>query len=377
MCRTKPRARPPASNWRRSRSRSAIADNDGVLNRTQQEFTDLTRDQERLRQNIESLNRVSGQQEQVQQYARQLAAQESQLAALRDQTGRAAEEESCVRIGTQFLDREDGLLKLALIGFGNVGRALARLLESQRAAYPFQIVGIHTARHGTAFAPGGLPADPEFGPAAASADEFLDRAQAEVLVELTPLDPTTGEPAISHIRAAFARRMHVVTANKGPIAHAYAALARRGAARRSSLSFESTVMDGAPVFNLVRHTLPGVRVLGFTGVLNSTSKVAIDAMRRGLSMQDGIAEARRLGITEADAGYDIDGWDSAAKTAALANVLMDARVTPQQVDTRGIGRLTPERLAELAAKRKTVCLVSRAKRIGAGVQSASPRRSSR
>jgi len=258
-------------------------------------------------------------------------------------------------------------LKLALIGFGNVGRALARLLDSQRAAFPFRIVAIHTARHGSAFAPDGLPPVPDFGPPAASIGEFLDRAEADVMVELTPLNPATGEPAITHIRAAFARRMHVVTANKGPIAHAYAAL--RDEAREAGVyfRFESTVMDGAPVFNLVRHTLPAVHVLGFTGALNSTSKVAIEAMRRGLGMEDGIEEARRMGIAEADAAYDIDGWDSAAKTAALANVLMDARVTPQQVSTRGIRRLTPERLMELAAKRKTVCLVSRAKIASAGV----------
>jgi homoserine dehydrogenase len=123
-------------------------------------------------------------------------------------------------------------------------------------------------------------------------------------------------------------------------------------------------MDGAPVFNMVRHDLPGVRVLGFTGVLNSTSKVVIAAMREGRSMTDGIEEARRMGITEADAGYDIDGWDSAAKTAALANVLMDAGVTPADVDRRGIGRVTPERVQELAAKRKSLCMVSRARIAG-------------
>ena len=257
-------------------------------------------------------------------------------------------------------------MRLALLGFGNVARALARLLESRRASFPFYVTGIHTARHGTAFDPRGLPADPVFGPAAGSVEEFLDRAGAEVLAELTPLDPISGEPAISHIRAAFARRLHVVTANKGPIAHAYADL--REEARRAGVlfRFEATCMDGAPVYNLIRCTLPGLRVLGFTGVLNSTTKVVIEAMRRGQSMQEGIEAARRLGITEADAAYDIDGWDSAAKTAALANVLMDARTTPQQVDTRGIGRLTPEKLADLAAKRKTVCLVSRARRAPQG-----------
>src|SRR5437588_11967465 len=119
-------------------------------------------------------------------------------------------------------------VKLALIGYGNVGRALARLLEQKRGEFPFTITGIHTLRHGTAVDPAGLPASvtgaAEFGPHAPSIAEFLEAARAQIAVELTTLNPGTGEPAISHIRAAFARRMHVATANKGPIAHAFAAL---------------------------------------------------------------------------------------------------------------------------------------------------------
>lgn len=251
-------------------------------------------------------------------------------------------------------------MKLALVGYGNVGRAFARLLHDKRREFPFRVVGIDTARHGSAFDPHGLPPEPEFGPPVKPIEAFLDRARPEVMIELTTLNPATGEPALSHIRAAIARNCHVVTANKGPIAHAYAALRDEADRAGVQFRFESTVMDGAPVFNLVRNNLPGVKVLGFTGVLNSTSKVVIDAMRHGRTMEEGIEEARRLGITEADAGYDIDGWDSAAKTAALANVLLDARVTPLDVDRRGIARLTPERLRALAGKRKTVCLVSRA-----------------
>jgi homoserine dehydrogenase len=125
-------------------------------------------------------------------------------------------------------------------------------------------------------------------------------------------------------------------------------------------------MDGAPVFNMVRNNLPAVKVLGFTGVLNSTSKVVIAAMRQGLSMEEGIREAQRMGIAEADASFDIDGWDSAAKTAALANVLMDARVTPLDVDRRGIAKLTVERVQAMADQHKTVCLVSRARTTSRG-----------
>lgn len=260
-------------------------------------------------------------------------------------------------------------MDVALIGYGNVGRAFARLLEKKRGAFPFRITGIHTAHHGTAVdGAHGLPIEPAFGPRASSIEEFLDAARAEVAIEITTLNPSSGEPAISHIRAAFARGMHVVTANKGPIAHAYAQLKEEARCAGVSFRFESTCMDGAPVYNMLRNNLPGCEVLGFTGVLNSTTKVVVDAMTEGLSMEEGVARAREMGITEADASFDIDGWDSAAKTAALANVLMDARVTPQEIEPRGIGRLTPERVMELKSRRKTIRVVSRAKRTKDGVK---------
>ena len=250
-------------------------------------------------------------------------------------------------------------MRLAVIGFGNVGRAFARLLEEKRSVYPFRIVGIHTANHGTAIHPRGLKGEPVFGPAAASVEDFLDQVPCEVVVEITTLNPSTGEPALAHIRAGFARGRHVITANKGPIAHAYAALREEARVAGVEFRFEPTVMDGAPVFNMVRNTLPGLRIHGFTGVLNSTTKVVIAAMREGKSMAEGIREAQEMGIAEADASFDIDGWDSAAKTAVLANVLMDAGVTPLDVEREGLRGVTTERVQALKANRKTIGLVCR------------------
>jgi homoserine dehydrogenase len=258
-------------------------------------------------------------------------------------------------------------LKLALIGYGNVVRALVQLIARKRSEFPFTITGIHTLRHGTAVDPGGLPPEPVFGTRAESIGAFLDAAHADVAVELTTLNPTNGEPAISHIRAAFDRGMHVVTGNKGPIAHCFADLRDQAARAGVGFRFESAVMDGAPVFNLWEHTMPGVKVLGFTGVLNSTSKLVIETMEAGGSFDSGLAAARAMGITESDGAYDVEGWDSAAKTAALANVLMDARTTPQQVSTRGITKLTPERVQQIARQGKTVRLISRARRTASGV----------
>jgi homoserine dehydrogenase len=242
------------------------------------------------------------------------------------------------------------------------------LLETQRKVFPFRIVAIHTLRHGSAFDQRGLPVEPSFGPRCGSVEEFLDRARPEMAIELTTLNPATGEPAMSHIRAAFARSIHVVTANKGPIAHAYSQLIDDARRAGVEFRFESTVMDGAPVFNMVRNNLPGCKVRGFTGVVNSTTNVVIEALRKGRTLAEGIAEAQTIGVAEADASYDIDGWDAAAKAAALANVLLRARLTPLDVDRRGIGRLTPEKIGELKKQGKTVRLVARARIVGEAVK---------
>lgn len=251
---------------------------------------------------------------------------------------------------------------MALIGYGNVGKAFARLLHSRSSAYPFRIVAIHTAHHGSAYAQRGLTLEPVFGEPAASVHHFLELARPDVAIEITTLNPENGEPALGHIKTAIQRGIHVITANKGPIAHAYAEL--RELARRAQVEFrfESTVMDGAPVFNMVRHSLPGVQILGFTGCLNSTSKLIIEAMSRGLSLEEGVKFAQAQGVAEADASFDIDGWDSAAKTAALANVLMDARTTPAMVEREGIRNFTTSQILELARNGKTVVLMSRGER---------------
>lgn len=263
-------------------------------------------------------------------------------------------------------------LRIALVGYGNVGRAFARLLAAKRAVYPFRIVGI-LKKTGAAYDQRGLPIDPDFGPPieaepAVAIDEFLNRARPEVMIEISPLAPNSGEPAITYIRGAFARNRHVITANKGPIGHAYAALREEALRAGVEFRFESTVMDGTPVFNMTRNLLPGCTIGGFKGVLNSTTKVVINAMREGRPMAEGIAEAQRLGIAETDASFDIDGWDSACKVAALANVLFDARTTPAAVERTGIGGLTTEELVRLRDERKTVCLVARGRRSAGGLQ---------
>ena len=118
-------------------------------------------------------------------------------------------------------------------------------------------------------------------------------------------------------------------------------------------------MDGVPIFNLVRETLPGVRVLGFRGVVNSTTNFILTAMEQGQRFEDALAEMQARGIAEADSSLDIDGWDAAAKAAALANVLLGSSITPHDVDRQGIGRRTGPLARKARAAGRRVKLVAR------------------
>ena len=158
----------------------------------------------------------------------------------------------------------------------------------------------------------------------------------------------------------------MITANKGPVAFAYRRLAQAAERADRRFLFEGAVMDGVPIFNLVRETLPPVQILGFRGVVNSTTNFILTAMEQGQRFEDALAEMQARGIAEADASLDIDGWDAAAKTAALANVLLGANITPQDVIrvVSGRTRASGDRSATAGRRLK---LVARAQRAGSAV----------
>src|SRR5262249_55096400 len=187
-------------------------------------------------------------------------------------------------------------------------------------------------------------------------------------VELTPLDiPGRAAAAIAHIREALERGRHVITANKGPLAWAYRPL--RDLARRQNRAFlyETTVMDGAPVFNLVQTCLRGNTLQRIEGILNSTTNYILCAMEKGQSLEEAVAAAQALGVAEADPRNDLDGWDAAVKTAALANVLLDAEITPEQVERESMAAITPRTIQATLARGRRIKMVCEAWRDGARV----------
>jgi homoserine dehydrogenase len=198
------------------------------------------------------------------------------------------------------------------------------------------------------------------GPNRLSVKQAIDELDYDVLVELSTLNIVDkGEPALSHVRAALTRKRHVVTANKGPAAFAYRELDRLARQNGVSFLFESTVMDGAPVFSL-RHSLRGCRVTGFSGILNTTTNFVISRLEQGESMDSAIKTAQELGFAEADPALDLEGWDAAAKTAILANVFLGADINPLQVERRGITDLTASEAARALKNGRCLKLICRA-----------------
>jgi homoserine dehydrogenase len=281
---------------------------------------------------------------------------------------------------------------LALLGFGNVGQALARLLLRKREELQkhydltFSVTGIATGRHGMAIDHRGIELEAvvdslgrkkgnawrleDFSSLAASVDaiDFIHRCGADVLFENTPVNYESGQPAIDHLRTALDLGMHAITANKGPVVHAYRELSNLAASRSRKFYFESAVMDGAPIFSVFREALPAAQLKGFSGVLNSTTNLILTRMELGESFDQAVAHAQQIGIAETDPSGDIDGWDAAVKVAALVTVLMGVPLKPGRVERKGIREITLEEIDLARREGKRWKLVCRAEREGEGVR---------
>jgi homoserine dehydrogenase len=276
--------------------------------------------------------------------------------------------------------------KLAFIGFGNVARALARLLlrkeDILKSKYgiTFSATGIATGNHGFAVDPDGFDLikcveDVEAG---GSLDRFSSRpvsnsieviknSQADFMFENSPVNHDTGQPAIDHVRTALELGMGVSTANKGTVVHGYRELTALAESKGKRFMFESTVLGGSPLFSVFRETMPAADLISFEGILNSTTNIILSRMERGESFDQAVKYCQSIGVAETDPSADVDGWDAAIKVAALVTVLMDTPFTPQQVERRGIREITPEMIEQAQASGMRWKLVCAAERVGHGI----------
>ena len=250
--------------------------------------------------------------------------------------------------------------KLALIGFGNVHRALLQLLERKRTELQtqydltFSVTGVYSRRIGFLADSDGfdipdLLAGRVNAPLIENLHDWLEQSAPTLLFEASSLDPFTGQPAISYIQAALERGVHVVTANKGPIVHASYVLLELAQRQGAKFRFEATFMGGSPIYSLLRECLPAAKLLRFQGLPNGTTTMILEAIESGSSFEEGVRRAQDFGIAETDPSFDVDGWDSAVKIIGLANTVMGAKIGIADVERIGIRDLPLEQIR--AAKR--------------------------
>ncbi len=274
-------------------------------------------------------------------------------------------------------------VRLLLLGYGHVAQAFLPLLASRSEWLGHKlgirpvINGIGSRSRGLYIHPQGIDAallareqDPFYrfkdeGERLEHAEAFIQAGKAvgaSLLIELTILNPQNGQPALDHIRSALVAGMDVVTANKGPVAYAQAELQTLAQQHNVQFRFESTVMDGLPIFNLAQFSLQAVGIRSFRALLNTTSTLVLSRIEQGYTREEAISEAQRLGVAEADPWHDLDGWDAVMKTTILANTLLEGQMMPHMVKREGIRDLTLEDIRTAAMAGSPFRLVSQANR---------------
>ena len=272
---------------------------------------------------------------------------------------------------------------LCFIGFGNVARSLVRLLERKRDALKstyditYSVTGIATGRHGFAVNPDGIDVGQalekvESGKSIAPLSTFqvadslavIQHSQANIMFENSPVNYDTGQPAIDHVRAALNLGMHAITANKGTVVHAYRELTALAESKGKKFRFESTVLGGSPVFSTFREAMPLAELISFKGIINATTNLILSRMEDGEAFDDAVKYCQSIGIAETDPSGDVDGWDAAIKVSALATVLMESTLKPQDVERKGIREITAEMVKQAKGEKKRWKLVASAEREG-------------
>ena len=258
------------------------------------------------------------------------------------------------------------MVKVVLVGFGTVGQGLVEILAEkqselrQKHGFECQICGIADPVKGSVIDAKGLDLEKLLASFQVHGDlrqlpEYKDRIDSEaviresgatVLVEATPTNLRTAQPALQHVTIALERGMHVVTCNKGPVALAYADLMTLAEKNNAKFYFESTVMSGTPVLNLAATCLKGCQISGVQGIFNGTTNYILTEMESGREYGDVLKEAQQLGYAEADPTGDVDGWDALAKVVILANVIMGENLRIADVERQGISDL---KTADIAA----------------------------
>lgn len=279
-------------------------------------------------------------------------------------------------------------MRIAVVGFGGVGKAFVKLISEKKQYLEGQglyltINYILNSRGGiydpkgidleglSSFIDGGeeLSDYREGWSNELNFNSIADNRDVDIVIEVTPTNKETGEPAMTHIRRSLERGIHVITANKGPVLLAYRKLKNLADKNNVQLCIGCTTGGALPAVNAGLIDMAGAEILSIEGILNGTTNFILEEMEReGCTYKEALKKAQQLGIAEADPSLDVEGWDTASKLLILANVLMNQEKTLAEIHVRGITEITPEEVNAAKEKGERIKLVGRAVREDKGLE---------
>jgi len=247
---------------------------------------------------------------------------------------------------------------LVLTGFGTVGKQVAKLLEQRQARYREQY-GADVRLVGVARSSGGIydkeglahTALDAFGAAGRTADtafsglDFLQACQGDVLIEAGPSDFSTGGAGLAYIRHALEQGMHAIAVSKGALVTDYVNLSALALKRGVCLKISGATAAALPTIDLLQYNLAGCQIHAVEGVFTGTANFVLTSMmEEGISSEEAIVRAQRLGIAEPDPAFDLDGWDTACKVTILANAAFGAQLTLADVPRMSVREVSRDQL---------------------------------
>ena len=270
------------------------------------------------------------------------------------------------------------ITRIAFIGFGVVGQGLAEILLEQKEelkkqfGFNFEVVAISDKMKGSVYLENGLDLQKilELVKSTGKIEEYpegikgwdslqtITETNANLIVEVSWTDITTGEPAISHIKAAIGCHKHVVMTNKGPIALAARELLSMAKTNGVEIRFEGTVLSGTPALNLGIYNLASSKITKIAGIVNGTTNYILTEMEKGLSYEVALKQAQDLGYAEADPTADVEGYDALGKIVILTNVVMGGNISKDQVPCQGITKITSQDINDAKAEGKRWKLIA-------------------
>ena len=281
-------------------------------------------------------------------------------------------------------------MKLLLVGFGVVGQGFAEILRDKSAElqrkhnFAAEIIGVVTASKGALYHSAGLdipsllnaaeggsfdgyPTQPGLRRDLSAVDMIAAR-EADALVEVSPTDLETAQPALEYCHQALDAGMHLALANKGPVALDYANLQAKARDKALQMRYEATVMAGTPTMHLAQDALAGCAIRSLRGILNGTTNYILTQMETGMSYDQALAQAQELGYAETDPSGDVEGWDAAGKLLILGNALFGSGIAMADLDVSGITAISADDIAEAREAGQRYKLIASATATGGAVK---------